>query len=113
MATKKRTTAKRQNTKQTTKAAKKSPKRATKAASAKPAKLSQMAAAVKVLKQSRKPLTCTQMVEQMAQKKLWSSPGGKTPEQTLYASILRDIQKHGDDSQFQKVDRGLFTLASK
>jgi hypothetical protein len=76
-------------------------------------KLSQMAAAVKVLKQSRKPLTCTQMVEQMAKKKLWTSPGGKTPEQTLYASILRDIQKHGDESQFQKVDRGLFTLASK
>ena len=91
--------------KKTTKAAKKT--------SAKTAKLSQMAAAVKVMKQSRKPLTCKQMVEAMAKKKLWTSPGGKTPEQTLYASILRDIQKYGDESRFQKVDRGLFTLASK
>ncbi len=82
-------------------------------ATKKPAKLSQMAAAVKVLKQSRKPLTCKQIVEKMAAKGLWQSPGGKTPEQTLYASILRDIQRHGDDSRFQKVDRGLFTLASK
>ena len=113
MATKKRTPTKKTSPKQTPKAATKSPKRQTKATSAKPAKLSQMAAAVKVLQQAKEPLTCKQMVEQMAKKKLWTSPGGKTPEQTLYASILRDIQKHGEDSQFQKVDRGLFTLASK
>ena len=108
MATKKRTT---KTAKQTPKAATKSLKRETKATTA--AKLSQMAAALKVLQQAKEPLTCKQMVEQMAKKGLWHSPGGKTPDQTLYASILRDIQKHGDASRFQKVDRGLFTLASK
>ena len=118
MATKKRTTktAKKTSPKQTPKAATKSPKRETKAATAAKeptAKLSQMAAALKVLQQAKEPLTCKQMVEQMAKKGLWQSPGGKTPDQTLYASILRDIQKHGDASRFQKVDRGLFTLASK
>ena len=110
MATKKRTT---KTSKQTPKSAKKSPKRQTKATTAKPAKLSQMAAALKVLQQAKEPLTCKQMVEAIAKKGLWQSPGGKTPDQTLYASILRDIQKHGDASRFQKVDRGLFTLASK
>ena len=72
-----------------------------------------MAAALKVLQQAKEPLTCKQMVEAMVKKNLWTSPGGKTPDQTLYASILRDIQKHGDASRFQKVDRGLFTLTSK
>ena len=105
--------AKKTNPKQTPKTATKSPKRETKATTAKPAKLSQMAAALKVLQQAKEPLTCKQMVEQMTKKGLWQSPGGKTPDQTLYASILRDIQKHGDASRFQKVDRGLFTLASK
>ena len=103
-------TAKKTNAKQTPKAATKSPKRKP---AAKTEKLSQMAAALKVLQQAKEPLTCKQMVEQMTKKGLWQSPGGKTPDQTLYASILRDIQKHGDDSQFRKVDRGLFTLASK
>jgi hypothetical protein len=114
MATKKRTTAKvaqpraakKTSPKQTPKAATKSPKRETKATTAKPAKLSQLAAALKVLQQAKVPLTCKQIVDKMAKKGLWQSPGGKTPDQTLYASILRDIQKHGDASRFQKVDRG-------
>ena len=41
-----------------------------------------------------------------------ASPGGKTPEATLYASILRDTRK-GRHAQFRKVDRGLFILASQ
>ncbi len=41
-----------------------------------------------------------------------ASPGGKTPEATLCASILRDTRK-GQDAQFRKVDRGLFILASQ
>ena len=52
-------------------------------------KLSQLDAAVKVLKAARKPLNCKAMVEAMATKKLWTSPGGKTPDATLYAAILR------------------------
>ena len=36
-------------------------------------------------------MNCKAMVEAMQAKGLWTSPGGKTPEATLYASILRDI----------------------
>ena len=43
---------------------------------------------------------------------LWTSPGGATPDATLYASILRDLRK-GKDARFKKTDRGQFTLASK
>lgn len=57
-------------------------------------------------------MTCKAMVEAMTAKELWSSPGGKTPEATLYASILRDTRK-GSDAQFRNADRGLFALASQ
>ena len=73
-------------------------------------KLSQLDAAVKVLKAARKPLNCKAMVEAMATKKLWTSPGGKTPDATLYAAILREIQTKGQEARFTKVDRGLFGL---
>lgn len=75
-------------------------------------KLSQMDAAIKVLSQARKPMSCQQMIEAMAKKKLWTSPGGKTPHQTLYASILRDLRK-GKDARFKKTEPGRFALARK
>src|SRR5690606_10030189 len=77
-----------------------------------PKKLSQMAAAIQVLEQAKTPMTAKAMVEAMVAQGLWSSPGGKTPEATLYASIIRDIRK-GADARFQKVDRGQFALAGK
>ena len=46
-----------------------------------------------MLAEASEPLNTKQMVEAMAAKKLWTSPGGKTPDQTLYASILRDLRK--------------------
>ncbi|MEQ8784797.1 MAG: winged helix-turn-helix domain-containing protein [Pirellulaceae bacterium] len=93
-------------------------KRTTKKATAKHAKenepkgLSQTQAAIKVLGQARKPMSCKEMIEAMAKKGLWSSPGGKTPEATLYSSILRDLKK-GKDARFKKAAPGRFTLAGK
>lgn len=58
-------------------------------------KLSQIEAALAVLKTAAEPLTCKQFVEAMAERKLWSSPGGKTPDATLYASITREIATKG------------------
>ena len=75
-------------------------------------KMSQIAAAIRVLTQAKQPMTAKAMVEAMVAKGLWSSPGGKTPEATLYASIIRDIRR-GADARFQKVDRGQFDLAGK
>jgi hypothetical protein len=72
-------------------------------------KLSQMDAAVKVLARAREPMSCREMVEAMTKRGLWQSPGGKTPEATLYASILRDLRK-GNDARFQKSAPGRFML---
>ena len=84
---------------------------AKKANAKKPAtkKMSQLNAAVKVLQDAGEPMNCKAMVEAMAKKKLWQSPGGKTPEATLCASILRDLKK-GKESRCKKVDRGQFAL---
>jgi hypothetical protein len=38
-------------------------------------------------------MNCREMVEAMQGKGYWQSPTGKTPEATLYASILRNIRK--------------------
>jgi hypothetical protein len=72
--------------------------------------LSQLQAAVKVLGESKEPLTTKQMVEAMAAKNYWSSPGGKTPHATLYSAILRELQTKGEASRFLKTDRGHFAL---
>ena len=76
------------------------------------AKLSQLDAAIKVLGEATEPLTTKEMVEAMAAKNLWASPGGKTPHATLYSAILRELQSKGDASRFVKTDRGHFQLRS-
>jgi len=74
-------------------------------------KLSQLDAAAKVLAEAKEPMTTKQMVEAMAAKGYWKSPGGKTPHATLYSAILREIQHKGTEARFVKVDRGQFKLA--
>jgi hypothetical protein len=44
----------------------------------------------------------------MESKKLWTSPGGKTPEATLYAAIIREIAAKGTAARFKKHERGVF-----
>ena len=73
-------------------------------------KLSQIAAAVEVLRAAGEPMTCKAMVELMAEKKLWASPGGKTPEATLYAAIAREIAIKGDEARFRKASPGHFAI---
>jgi hypothetical protein len=48
-------------------------------------------------------------VDAVLAKGLWKSDG-KTPAATLYSSILREIQKKGDDARFTKAERGKFAL---
>jgi hypothetical protein len=78
---------------------------------AKPKKLSALEAAVKVLGETREPMSCPQMIEAMQQKGYWTSPAGKTPAATLFASFLREIKTKGDQARFRKTDRGRFALA--
>jgi hypothetical protein len=52
-----------------------------------PKKLSAIDAAAKVLGESGQPMRCLEMIEAMAKKGYWRSPGGKTPAATLYTVV--------------------------
>jgi HB1/ASXL restriction endonuclease-like protein with HTH domain len=84
-----------------------------KAKEAKPKKTSALDAAAQVLAESKEPMNTRQMIEVMAAKKLWTSPGGKTPHATLYSAILREINEKGKDARFTKTERGKFTANGK
>ena len=57
---------------------------------------------------------CREMIERMAAKGYWSpSRGGKTPHNTLYSALLREINAKGAASRFAKVERGRFGLGAK
>ena len=86
-------------------------------AKAKKKPLSILDAAAKVLEErdpADGPLSCKQMVERMAAKGYWSPrQGGLTPANTLYSALLREIKTKGEDSRFDKVERGRFALSLK
>ncbi len=69
-------------------------------------------AAAKVLAEAGEPLNTKQMIEAMAEKGYWTSPGGKTPHATLYSAILREINGKGSESRFVKSERGRFARAT-
>jgi hypothetical protein len=71
--------------------------------------ISGLDAAAKVLAEAGEPLGCKTIVERAIEKGYWKT-GGKTPAATVYATILREIQKKGSASRFAKADRGMFTL---
>jgi len=97
--------------------AKKATKTATKPAAKKATKaktkLSAIDAAAKVLVDAGEAMNCKSLIEAMAAKNLWKSPGGATPHATLYSSILREINLKGKESRFVKKDRGLFASAAR
>jgi len=86
----------------------KAPKAATPPKEKKPKRASALDAAAQVLTKTGKPMRAIDMVAEMEAKGLWKSPGGKTPEATLYAAIIREIVAKGKDARFKKHDRGLF-----
>ena len=65
-------------------------------------------AAAKVLAEKGEPMNCKEMIEAMATKGYWTTPGGKTPHATLYSSIAREIRDKGKESRFKKAERGNF-----
>lgn len=78
------------------------------AKAAKPKRVSALDAAAQVLAASEVPMRAKEMIAQMEAKGLWKSPGGKTPEATLYAAIIRKIAAKGDKARFKKHERGVF-----
>jgi hypothetical protein len=81
------------------------------AAAERPKKLGALDAAARVLSENGQAMNCQEMIEAMAAKGYWSSPGGKTPSATLYSSILRELKTKGGDARFRKTERGKFSLA--
>jgi hypothetical protein len=73
-------------------------------------KVSALDAAAKVLAEEGRPMTCKEMIGTMAAKGYWTSPGGKTPDATLYSALLRELTTKGAQARFTKTDRGKFAL---
>ena len=70
-----------------------------------------LSAAAAVLERSDAPMSVKAMIEAAKSEGLWSPGSGKTPEQTLYSAIIREIRDKGNASRFRKEGRGLFAFA--
>ena len=73
-------------------------------------KLSLVKAAIAVLEETDEALNTKQMIEQAKAKGLWTPGAGKTPEQTLYSAIAREIKAKGPNARFVQVSKGHFKL---
>ena len=76
-------------------------------------KMSLVEAAILVMKEIGEPMNTKRMLALVTERDLWSSPNGKTPHNTLYAAILREIREKGSASRFEKVERGKFALKNQ
>ena len=83
-------------------------KKKPRAESAAAKKLSALDAAALVLRERGQPMSCPELIVQMAAKGYWSSPHGKTPASTLYAAIAREVKVKGAASRFVKSGPGRF-----
>ena len=75
-------------------------------------KLSLLNAAAKVLAACRTPMNCKEMIAKAVEMGLWTPTGAKTPEQTLYSGIFREI-KTSEEPRFKKSEtrKGSFEYA--
>ena len=64
-------------------------------------KLSLLEAAAQVLKRNRTPLNTKEILAKVIESGLWSPNGGKTPEQSLYSALFREINSK-ENSRFRK-----------
>lgn len=58
-----------------------------------------------VLKNSKKPMTTKQIVEEIRRRGYYQFRG-KTPNASVCARIITEIKDKGEDSIFEKVERG-------
>ena len=76
-------------------------------------KMGALDAAAIVLADAGKPMRSKDLIAEMAKRGLWTSPGGKTPEATLYAAILREIGAKGAAARFARAGKGEFASTKK
>lgn len=74
-------------------------------------KLSLMDAAVEVLKQSGEPMNTREMVKAATDSGLWIPTDCKTPEQTLYGSIFREMKIKENPRIVKSAVKGKFEYA--
>ena len=74
-------------------------------------KLSLMDAAVEVLKQSGEPMNTREMVKAATESGLWIPTDCKTPEQTLYGSIFREMKIKENPRIVKSSVKGKFEYA--
>ena len=70
-----------------------------------------LSAAAAVLERAGEAMSVKAMIEGAKAAGLWTPGTGKTPEQTLYSAIIREIKDKGDASRFRKEGRGRFAFA--
>jgi len=70
-----------------------------------------LSAAAAVLERTGEAMSVKAMIEGAKAAGLWTPGAGKTPEQTLYSAIIREIKDKGDASRFRKEGRGRFAFA--
>ena len=75
-------------------------------------KLSLLNAAAQVLATCRTPMNCKEIIAKAVEMGLWTPTGAKTPEQTLYSGIFREI-KSTEEPRFKKSEtrKGSFEYA--
>ena len=74
-------------------------------------KMSLLDAAIEVLKLEAKAMNTRDMVKQAVERRLWVQTSCKTPEQSLYGAIFREI-KESEHARIRKSEkRGLFEYA--
>jgi hypothetical protein len=71
-------------------------------------KYSALDAAALVLRATGQPMSCPELIAQMAAKGYWTTAKGKTPSSTLYAAMMREAQQKGKESRFVKTGPGRF-----
>lgn len=76
-----------------------------------PKKMTLMKAAVEVLKATGRPMNTREMVKLAVEMGYWEPTACKTPEQTLYGSIFRELKTKESPTIVKSEEKGKFRLA--
>lgn len=57
-------------------------------------------------------MSAAELIDRMRERSLWISPSGKTPSATLYAAMIREIARLGEEARFRRVAPGRFAAAA-
>ena len=63
-----------------------------------------------VLASGREPMNCKEIIAKAIEMELWTPTGAKTPEQTLYSGIFREIKTKEHPRIVKSEHKGKFRL---